>query len=275
MISELRHRDPLLFWTGALMLLALVVVTLISISDTRQILGLNPWIKPMKFMTSITIFLWTVAWLMPETQSPSPVGSGFSRIDKRQIVRWTIALAMVIEIVLITMQSARGATSHFNIASPFDAAVFSVMGTAILFNTAAMFLFFAIIRRDTPASRAGYIWGIRVGVAMFLLASLQGVMIVTNNAHTVGAPDGGAGLPFVNWSTRYGDLRVAHFAGMHAMQALPLLGFMLDRGLRTRGAGPSGSAIPRNVVIAVGILWLAVTGGLLLMALQGRPLVAL
>src|SRR3712207_6536648 len=48
MISELRHRDPLLFWTGATMLLVLVVVVLISIGDTRQILGLNPWIKPMK-----------------------------------------------------------------------------------------------------------------------------------------------------------------------------------------------------------------------------------
>ena len=72
MIGELRHRDPLLFWTGALMLLMLLVVTLISIGDTRQILGLNPWIKPMKFMTSITIFLWTVAWFMPDTQ-PKPL----------------------------------------------------------------------------------------------------------------------------------------------------------------------------------------------------------
>ena len=50
------------------------------------------------------------------------------------------------------------------------------------------------------------------------------------------------------------------------MQALPLLGFMLDR---TRVA-PA-----RNVVVAVGILWLALTGGLLLMAINGRPLMSL
>ena len=68
MIDELRHRDPLLFWIGALMVLALIVVTLLSIGDTRLILGLNPWVKPMKFLSSVTIFLWTVAWFMPETR---------------------------------------------------------------------------------------------------------------------------------------------------------------------------------------------------------------
>ena len=257
MTSELRHRDPLLFWTGALMLLALVVVTLISISDTRQILGLNPWIKPMKFMTSITIFLWTVAWFMLETEN---------KPRARAIVRWTIAAAMLVEIFCITMQSVRGVTSHFNHETAFDDAIFSIMGLGVVFNTLAMALFLSIIRRDTPPSRAGYIWGIRLGVALFLVASLQGVMIVINDAHSVPGPDGGPGLPFVNWSTQYGDLRIAHFFSMHAMQALPLIGFVLDR-MRLAAA--------RNVVIAAGILWLAVTGGLLLLALQGRPIISM
>ena len=265
MIGELRHRDPLLFWSGALMLLMLLLVTLISISDTRQILGLNPWIKPMKFMTSITIFLWTVAWFMPETQ-PKPLA--------RAMVRWTIVIAMLTEIAIITMQAGRGTISHFNAETAFDNILFGIMGLGVVFNTAAMMLFLWIVRRDTPPARAGYLWGIRLGVLMFLVASYQGTLIVGNNAHTVGAPDGGPGLPFVNWSTEYGDLRVAHFFGMHAMQALPLLGFFLDRLTRARGVGPSGSPA-RNVVIAVGILWLAVTGGLLYIALQGRPLLAL
>ena len=71
MIRELRARDPLLFWTGAAMLLALVVVTLISIGDTRLILGINPWIKPMKFLISIAIFLWTVGVVHARDRSPS------------------------------------------------------------------------------------------------------------------------------------------------------------------------------------------------------------
>ena len=60
------------------MLLALVVVTLLSISDTRLILGINPWIKPMKFLISITIFLWTVGWFMPEDTPGSDLAAGAS-----------------------------------------------------------------------------------------------------------------------------------------------------------------------------------------------------
>jgi len=251
LISELRHRDPVLFWTGAVMVFGLVPSLLLSIGDTRLILGINPWIKPMKFLISITIFLWTVGWLMPETE-PKPL--------PRHIVRWTIAAAMTVEILCILMQSARGTTSHFNHATPFDAAVFGIMGMGVVFNTLAMVLFLWIIRRDTPANRAGYIWGIRLGVTLFLLASLQGTMIVGNDAHTVSQPDGGPGLPLVNWSTTAGDLRVAHFFGMHAMQALPLLGFLTNS---------------RTLVISTSILWLAMMGGLLMMALQGRPLLAL
>ena len=257
MIAELRHRDPLLFWTGALFMLALLVVTLISISDTRQILGLNPWIKPMKFLVSTTIYLWTIAWFMPDTE-PKPAA--------RAIVRWTIAIAMVVEMFCVIMQSARGTQSHFNVRTPFDGIVFSIMGVMILFNTFAIMLFLWSVRRDTPHRRAGYLWGIRLGVAMFLVASFQGALIIGNGAHTVGAPDGGAGLPFVNWSTTNGDLRVAHFFGMHAMQALPLLGFLLDR---------SKIASARTLVLTTSILWLVITGGLTMMAMQGRPLLAL
>ena len=258
-VSELRHRDALLFWVGGAMLIALIVVLLLSIGDSRLILGINPWIKPAKFLVSIVIFLWTVAWFMPETTAQSEA-SAPTGIDKRQVVRWTIATAMVIEIACIILQSARGLQSHFNVSTPLDAAIFNVMGATILINTLAMIVFLLIIRRDTPPQRAGYLWGIRLGVLIFLLASAQGALIVSNNAPPVGAADGGPGLPFVNWSTQHGDLRIAHFFGMHAMQILPLMGYLTKS---------------RNLVIATSAVWIGVMGQLLLMALQGRPLLAL
>lgn len=257
--NELRHRDPLLFWIGGAMLIALIIVLLISIGDSRLVLGINPWIKPAKFLVSVTIFLWTVAWFMPETTPPRGT-SGVRGIDKRQLVRWIIGPAMIIEMICIITQAARGTTSHFNVQTPFDGALFNIMGMTILINTIAMVVFLGIIRRDTPPQRAGYLWGIRLGVLIFLLASAEGAVIIANNAHTVGAPDGGPGLPFVNWSTQHGDLRVAHFFGMHAMQILPLIGFV---------------ARSRNLVIATSIIWVAALSGLLLMALNGRPLLEL
>ena len=266
MITELRARDPLLFWTGALMVLTLVVVTLLSISDQRLVLGINPWIKPMKFLVSTAIFLWTIAWFMPETVV-DPV--------RRALVRWTVAGAMVIEIVLICTQAARGTTSHFNAATPFDLAVFNLMGAAVTVSSIAVILFLWILRRDTPSPRAGYLWGVRLGVALFIIATVSpGFLMVANSGHSFPGPDGGPGLPFVNWSVEIGDLRTAHFFGMHAMQALPLLGFVLDR---TVGGSQASELIPtaRNVVITIGILWFVVTGALLSIALLGRPLMAL
>lgn len=90
--------------------------------------------------------------------------------------------------------------------------------------------------------------------------------MVANGGHTVGAADGLAGLTFVNWSTGHGDLRIAHFFAIHALQIFPLVGLALaSTRLRTdvQVGGVFGFA-----VVYFGLVW-----WLFAEAMRGIPLV--
>ena len=45
--------------------------------------------------------------------------------------------------------------------------------------------------------------------------------------HTIGGIDNGSGMALFNWSQKHGDLRIAHFMGVHSLQIIPLLSYYL------------------------------------------------
>jgi hypothetical protein len=177
---------------------------------------------------------------------------------------------MLAEIVPIVGQPARGELSHFNQSSAFGVIVFSFMGLMIVINTLlavyALILFF-ISPTNIPKS---YLWGIRLGLIVFILGSAEGGVMISNMGHTVGAADGGPGLPFVNWSAQAGDLRVPHAVALHALQAIPLAGYLFSRFSKRRDA-----IIPVVMTFGYAALHLALATWLFVQAMSGRPLIAL
>lgn len=259
LVRTLLARDRLLTITAMAMVAAATCVAALAPFDMRAVTGINPWIKPLKFLVSIAVFLATMAWFMPEVDASPPVRRRLSRV---------FAGAMIIEVVCIAGQAARGTTSHFNYATFADAAIFQIMGVAITVNTIGAAVMLRRLRRDALVARAGYLLGVRLGLALFVLGSVQGFLMVANQGHAVPGPDGGPGLLFVHWALDRGDLRVAHFIGLHALQALPLLGFLLD------AAGTVAPATRRLVVGVAAVAWAGVMVATLLLAVRGLPLLA-
>lgn len=266
------RRRPLEAVTWLMAGLAAVFAALIVL-DPRVIEGAPAWLKPLKFAVSTAIYSLTLAWIL-----------GFLPEWPRLVRRAGTLTAgvFVVEVALIALQAWRGTASHFNTSSPVDGIIFSVMGVAILAQTVAAAAATVALWRQTFSDRAMG-WALRFGMALAIAgASVGGMMTQPTaaqlaaaratgqmpraGAHTVGAPDGGPGLPGTGWSLAHGDLRVPHFLGLHAMQALPLVAFLVARGRRERTRV--------RVVVGAGVSYAALFLILLAQAMLGQPLIA-
>ncbi|TGD79840.1 hypothetical protein [Hymenobacter wooponensis] len=218
------HRvNPVLSGAGWLHVGVLVLALGLLPFDQRVVTGLAVWMKPIKFSLSIVAYTWTLAWLLADLPARAQRAV--------RLISWGVALSMVVEMGCIVVQAARGTTSHYNAATAFDGIAFGLMGIFILLNTVLTTWAVYLVWRHRPHGPAGYVWGVRLGLLLFLIGSVLGGMMIHLNQHTVGAPDSGPGLLGLGWSTRAGDLRIAHFLGLHSLQVVPLLGWWISRKL--------------------------------------------
>ncbi|WP_436492197.1 hypothetical protein [Actinokineospora sp. HUAS TT18] len=217
------HRPLMLF---SLAMAGVAVLSLIGlIVDDRVLVGAPLWLKPFKFAVSFILYSVTWAWLM-------------SLHPRRP--RWlhhtgtVLVGAGVIEMVIIAGQAMRGKRSHFNTETAFDAILFQVMGLTVVVLWVATLVASISLARTRYAPRELTV-AINIGMAVSLAGMLIGAVMSSQQtgddsiagAHTVGAPDGGPIMPITGWSTTAGDLRVGHFVGIHALQALPLLALLV------------------------------------------------
>lgn len=247
--TELKRRNELLFWFGLFNLAVAIACLILMPFEETQLLGVNRWLKPFKFYASVGIMVLTMGWLLYYLKSAKKI----------KLYSWLIFISMFFENGLIITQAIRNTTSHFNITSSLNGIIFQAMGFFIVVFTVTIILvcvsFFKQKQFSIPDA---YAWGIRLGILFFLFFSLEGGMMLGLMKHTVGGPDGGAGLPMVNWSTQYGDLRIAHFVGIHSLQVLPLFGYYISK--------------TKTQTILFSAVYFLVASGLFLQAMNGIPL---
>ena len=237
MIRTLWRTSRPLTAVALVMLAALVPFVVGLFVDPRLVTGAPAWLKPAKFAVSTAIYSLTLAWVFRALPA-------WPRM--RAIVGWTTALVFAIEVAIIGAQAWRGTTSHFNVSTLLDGVLFAVMGTLILVQTIASVAVAVALWRERAFEDRAIGWAMRIGMTLTIVGAATGGMMTRpttaqleqartthtmpiSGAHTVGAPDGGPGLPGTGWSREHGDLRVPHFVGLHALQALPLFVVALRR----------------------------------------------
>ncbi|MGV9213916.1 hypothetical protein ACTFTM_18840 [Micromonospora sp. RB23] len=261
-----RWNRPLTFLVAAMAVLAIAAAAGILV-DPRVLTGAPIWLKPFKFAVSFVLYGATLAWML-------------SLLPRRsRVAEWaaaTIVALSLVEMVVIVAQVIRGTTSHFNDTTPLNAALFAVMGAAIMvLFVAHLVLGVVLLIRRIPDRVAATAVG--WGLGLSLLGMLAAVPMVrqtpdpaiegVSGAHSVGVADGGPGLPVVGWSTTGGDLRIGHFVGLHALQALPLLAILL-----TRYASRLDARTRVRLLVVAGTAYGVLTMVLTWQALRGQPL---
>jgi hypothetical protein len=262
-LSRLKHSKSL-FWLAVICVVVAVSLIPFWILDSRQLLGVSVWEKPIKFYISVAIFSFTYSWLS------SFLSRGGRWVKLTGLV---IAVSLAVEIVIILAMAIIGETSHFNVSTHTAIAIWSIMATFIsivLFSTILISLMILFQKQQEFNLKLALALGsintaVGMGLAYLMtwptaaqLANYQGIA----GAHAVGVSDGGPGLPFLGWSTVAGDLRVGHFFGLHSIQVAAILlaiSLMLPLAFRM------------PLIVVGNITWLGFVGLVTWQSLRAEP----
>ncbi|AKJ28358.1 hypothetical protein [Caldimonas brevitalea] len=215
---ELRTRQRTLTLFATALLALMVPLAIAAGLDDRLLRGANVWWKPLKFSLSIAVFAITTAWFIGHLPA--------ERRSSRS-VRCVVGLTLVaggFELGYITLQAALGQASHYNNSDTLHAVMYTLMGVgAVLLTATQPLLAWQLHRHSRAALAPAYRLGVTAGLLLtFVLGTGVGALLSTQQP-----PSGG--IPIVGWSLSGGDLRPAHFLGIHAQQLLPLAGLALAR----------------------------------------------
>lgn len=227
--KRMAQASPTLAYSGLFMLALSFITLALPLWDERLLQGVSVWHKPWKFQISSAIYTFSLVYFLSLFTQPLA-----SRAAHTYIVLATL-VGSVFEVAYITWQGAAGLPSHYNVSTPFYAAMYSAMGVmAVVLTSTAGVLGWQVLRNPlrtfatSAPMRHAIGWGLVITSVLGIVTG--GVLGARTRAggHWVGGTANDAlGWAVLNWSRDGGDLRVAHFFAQHAMQILPLLALAL------------------------------------------------
>ncbi len=253
------------FWVAAVLFaIALVLFVTLAQLDHRLLDGASIWSKPANFAFATALHFATFAIIL------NHLSGSYSEAQWLLAVALLSITAAIFEVGYIAIQAGRGLGSHFNNATPFYAAMYSLMGFGALLVLLPAPIVGGLATFDTeaalkPATRIAVAIGLFAGTILTIVTAFR---LGSNGGHFVGAqPASEKLMPLTGWSLSVGDLRPPHFLATHMMQAVPAAGVLFSRFLEPRVAVAG--------IVAFGLLWGAACIAIFLNALEGRPLAAL
>jgi hypothetical protein len=260
-VRNLASRQPRLAAAAELFLLAMIPVALALVLDDRQVNDVDIWLKPLKFLMSLSIYYATLAWFhgyLPEA------------VRVRRLGRVIVGLPIVVGLLEMTWllgTAAVGQPSHFNFSAPIYAISYGLAGLgATMLMATALVTGILIGRAREPELPSSFRLSIVLGCSLAFAATMVTAgFLASGNGHWVGGPHSDAGgLPLMGWSRTSGDLRVAHFFALHALQVVPFMGWIVTR---------AGVRRAKAAVVALAALYAGWISFTFLQALSGHPLI--
>ncbi len=254
----------------ALSLLAPFLILAYNI-DTRTVLEINTWTKPIKFTASLFFYALTLSWFcnyLPEKWRESKTFNRFTTL---------VIGCIALEMLWLIFAASIGEKAHFNRTHPILTPIYPLMGIlAVILTTQSLVIGIGIWRNTRSCLSHITRYSLALGlVTTFVLTLITAGYLSSGVGHAV-LPAGASavsesdGMIFTGWLRASGDLRVAHFFATHAMHFIPFAGFLLAR---TRVIDLN-STRDRNIAILLTAVYITCVAAVFFQAVAGRAFIS-
>lgn len=215
------------FWTGLVGIVLGLIGIIFLLTQGNEIPPEGEWTKAITFDLAIGIFSLTIAVLLPFIEMNS---------KQRKWFVYPLIASFWIAYAIETIQNARGFDPRFTTEGlPIDRIIGLILGIDSVLIMLCMGYFMVIVFQKSVGEYPLLLLSIRYACLSILFAFFSGMWMIALQGRMT--PDGL-------------DIMVLHFVGFHGFQAIPVVGWFMDKRNR------SSSVATKKIVHMSGIAWL-------------------